>query len=189
MDATDALQEVSSRLLTDALTCILKRIHESDDVREFLDACSESFADFSAAGEQRLEWTEMHNEYIAIVEDILTSELQVLGCPEATLIDHVMHSDDPLTKTLLARLLAKTDYEQFCAMMQAESGAAAFARRWTDDDPNEYPAVEVEDDGEVLQDGEALEAVETLVAAMRVAEPEVAPPPDLQSLANPRRRW
>ena len=157
MTATDGLQDLSARLLTDAVAAILQRIRDADDVRELIDAYSASFSDYVPGGEHRLEWTRIHHEFCDIVEGHLKVELQVLGCSEEALLEHAMCTDDPVAERLLTRLLAKTDYELFCVMMNAESSPEAFARRWLDDDDDEYLEVEV-DYGNEEAESEADEA-------------------------------
>jgi len=183
-DATASLQEASARLLTDALTTVLKRLN---DMRDFVDLHSALFLSYTPGGEHMLEWTDIHNAYCMEVETILHMELQVLGLSEEALLDHASRAcEDPAAEQVLSRLLAKTDYEHFCAMMRAE----AFHEASDEDDAYEYVEVEaagdrfeqhrlasggvneyLEQNGEDDEDEGLLEALlEQAVATMRVTD-------------------
>ena len=169
------LQEVSARLLTDALTSVLKRLGE---VNSFIDAHAASFADYHADCEHRFEWADIHYEYCAMVEDALQMELLVLGCTEDALFEHAARAvDDPVADELLTRLCSKTDYLRFVEMMHEEH--CALPARYDDDDDDAYEYVEVEEDGEegAAAPGEAdeeeglLEALlEQSIAGLRIAD-------------------
>jgi len=167
---TTSLQEASARLLTDALSSVLKRLA---DVQDFIDDNSAWFASFSADGEHLLEWTSIHSEYCEIVERLLQVELQVLGCSEDALIEHAMRAvEDPVADELLTRLVAKTDYMRFVEMMHEEHVALP-----TRDDEEEYVEVEEfgqEEDaalGDEDEDEGLLEALlEHSASTMRIVE-------------------
>ena len=76
--------------------------------------------------------------------DLLDAAVHVVS-----LLEHALRAEDPLAESLLSRLLARTDYEQFCAMMHAEyrgtvRAALDYREHGDDDDEAEYAAVEVE---------------------------------------------
>lgn len=143
------LQEASARLLSAAMDKLLEHLQEADEVNDFVRERSIRFAQYCPGGEHELEWTEAHMDYCELVERAIHAELAVLGCTEDALLGHALHgysSDDPLADSWLHRLLARTDYEKFCAMMHAEHldtvRAAIEYREHGDEGDGEYAAVE-----------------------------------------------
>ena len=140
-DEISELQAASARLLTNSLTSVLKRLESS--CTQFVDEHCSAFGSFTEDGEHLVEWTHCHAAYCDIVEDTLVQELSVLGCSEDALLEHAVRAEgDPTADEVLRRLIAKTDYVRFCAMM----------RRKAYEGPTLY-----EDDGEfveVLEDEE-----------------------------------
>ena len=159
------LQAASCRLLTDALERVLQHVCDAEAVRSFVDANSATFMSYIPGGEHKLEWTSIHHEYCRLVEGALQTELQVLGCPEAALLDHAMQAD-PLADKLLTRLLAKTDYTHFCEMMRAEAVSCG--------DDGDFEAVDEAPHEEDAEDDEDLATLEH--AVLTRAMQEFSPP-------------
>lgn len=185
-----SLEQASVSLLDDALARVLERISDDGDVRDFVDHHSHRFVSYSPDGEHELEWTEMHVDYCNIVERVITDELSVIGCTEESLLDHIMHGGDPLADRRLSRLLAKTDFFYFCAMMHAYDYASRCLSSEADggdDEVGDYVHVDEEcadagahtlsgDDED--EDDEGLAQLERSVAttAVRDARNEASPP-------------
>jgi hypothetical protein len=165
------LQAASSRLLSGALERVLQRLDDAEDVRAFIDAHSFSFANYAGPdGEHMLEWMQLYHEYCEIVENAIQSELQVLGCSEEALLEHAVHSEDELGNELISRLLAKTEYLQFCAMLHAEA-CGVLAEAVAPDDGSEYEYEEVDEAGDAeLGEEEDDEGLEQAVAILQIQE-------------------
>lgn len=190
-----ALYDTSTCLLNDALSRVLERISDADEIRAFIESRAEYFQSYSPDCEHMLEWTEIHNDYCQLVEETVQLELSVLGCTEALLLEHIMVSNDVVADRRIARLLAKTDYEHFCAMMHGYDYALRCGAPG-DDEPCEFTRVSFEDDDEQHgqlsdeDDDEALEAVERSVATMSLRDQHViGQSPSPEAVAPPRRRW
>jgi len=119
-DEISELQAASARLLTNSLTSVLKRLESS--CTQFVDEHCSAFGSFTEDGEHLVEWTHCHAAYCDIVEDTLVQELSVLGCSEDALLEHAVRAEgDPTADEVLRRLIAKTDYVRFCAMMRRKA--------------------------------------------------------------------
>lgn len=165
-DGEADLQDASARLLADALTKMLGTLRDNAAVRAFVDAHSEMFFDYVPGGEFLLEWTDVHHGYVELVERAIVSELEVLGCSEDALLDHALNGGLHLQEDKrLGRLLAKIDFEAFCAMMHAN------AHGGMDDDDEEYAFVEDEDGVDEVEDDvedEGLDELQNALAHARI---------------------
>ena len=74
---------VRSRRLTpdnaQALTDIMEALYDADELDDYIDDHAAEFAAYSPDGEQRLEWTSIHNKYVSLVEQIIHEMLLQLG--------------------------------------------------------------------------------------------------------------
>ena len=177
------VQEASQQLLDDALARVLEQLRTAPAVRKFVQANCSWFADFYPGCEHMLEWTDIHSDYCTLAEGCISTELAVSGCSEDMLLDHAARVDQG-SDWLLARLLAITDYDHFCALMQAESQAPGIAGDADSADEANEDGVDAEasddgddgDDGDLVSEGEeaseGLEEMEQAMANARVAHIE-----------------
>ena len=114
----DPVPVENGEVLAEALRAILKAIERDDEVETLIETNSALFADYTPDGEQRLEWTEVHRRYFALVEAIIADELDDLECTaEEVQAFAKAHGADPKAERLLKRFMAMTDYHDFCALM------------------------------------------------------------------------
>ena len=153
-DDLETLQDSSARLLAEALDRVLERLGGASDVRKFVEAHRGWFETFEPGGEHLLEWTEIHRDYCEIAERAIADELAVSGCSEDALLDHAFeHGFDVAGDDLLAKLVARTDYEQFCAMMHGEACGVYDATRH-ESGVSRGAAADDDDDDDDVFDGE-----------------------------------
>ena len=130
MEISDERAEGDSLDGERALTRILDRIAAADDVAAFVEQHKASFSDYAPGEEHQLEWPSLHQHYCSLVEMAIETELERMGCSGDDLAQFAQNSGDDFgADKLLARLLAKSDYGSFCAMMQAESCVRAVVFR------------------------------------------------------------
>lgn len=115
---------VRSRRLTpdnaQALTDIMEALYDADELDDYIDDHAAEFAAYSPDGEQRLEWTSIHNKYVSLVEQIIHEMLLQLGATTTglyTLLSEVAGGDERAS-AFLERLLGLGDYAKFCAGMR-----------------------------------------------------------------------
>ena len=93
--------------------------HELDKLID--DYCA-AFADYLPNGEQRLEWTNLHNRYVALVEDGVAEALEDMECSAEELAEYArsFHTDGSNAEAdrLLTKFLAMGEYSSFCAVMK-----------------------------------------------------------------------
>ena len=108
-------------VLAAALREVLKSIARIDGLDRLIDGKASDFSDYSPDAEQRLEWTAVFEEYVALVEGGISEALEDLECTERQLFDYARnwHAESPQAGKLLNRLLAFSDYPAFCQMMKA----------------------------------------------------------------------
>ena len=168
------LHDAAYSLLDDALARVLERISDDSAIRMFVEGHCYRFAAYSPDAEHELEWTDIHVDYCSLVERVMQDELSVIGCTEESLLDHLMRGD-PLADRRLSRLLAKTDFFYFCAMMQAYDYASRCLTNADDGDEDEvgdYILDEQADAADELSDGddEGLEQLERCIATTAVRD-------------------
>ena len=178
------LYNSSEKLLREALSRMVSRLNEDDEVRNFIAAHAAWFSSYIPGGECMLEWTDIHHDYVRIAEECFIVELQCLGCSEKAMLDLAQREgEDPDADELLTRLLAMTDFDTFCAMMFAASRQPPSAEEEDDDLLDELPddAEETHLDGndDDDDDDEGLAACERRVGLAQVERLE-------QALANIR---
>ena len=94
-----------------------------DDLDAFIDAHCGKFASWSGTdGEQQLEWTTLHAEYVVVVEAAIAEALRELSCKEEDVFAYAeLHGGDASVDKAMTRLLALAEYSKFCKMMHAHS--------------------------------------------------------------------
>ena len=134
MEASNAIMEsfgspVSSvrggDVLAEALKLVLKSIARTEALDAFVDANASVFATYAPDGEQTLEWTELHQQYVRIVEGGIAEALDELECSAEELFEYASafiptEKHDKADK-LLCKLLAMNDYACFCDLMVSAS--------------------------------------------------------------------
>ena len=115
-----AVEVGGGEVLERALRSVLACIGRLDTLDELIDARAAEFEGWSAADEQRLEWTQTFGEYVALVEAGVAEALDELECSSDELYDYARcyHVESAPARRLLDKLLAMADYRQFCAMMR-----------------------------------------------------------------------
>lgn len=104
-----------------ALHDIMEALYDFDDLDEYIDEQKGSFWNYEKEGEQKLEWTSVHLQYVAMVEQCIHEHLQTLGTtPDGlyALLGDVAGSDERASN-FLDRLLGMGDYDHFCKCMKA----------------------------------------------------------------------
>ena len=122
------VRDMATGFLQVALQGILQEIDRAWQIQRFVDDKAAAFADYSPSGEQLLEWTAVHEEYCALVEQHIGAALTELSCDAATVFEYAAdYGGDPRADKLLSRLLAMSDYAHFAVMMResAEAGPSA----------------------------------------------------------------
>ena len=59
------------------LSYLMEALYDFDALDDFIDENAASFVDYEEEGEQRLEWTTIHNRYVALVEGHIADQLEV----------------------------------------------------------------------------------------------------------------
>ena len=112
------VREMATGFLAGALSRLLQAMEHIYELQEWVDANSAAFADYHRGCEHSLRWTELHTEYVRRVDAGVAAELGQLQCTPELVFDYAKaYGGDPRTDKLLAKLLAMSDYEDFCAMM------------------------------------------------------------------------
>ena len=93
------------------------------ELHSWVDANSSAFVDYRGPdSEHLLEWTTLHQEYTAMVEEGIKTALQELSCSAEMVFEYAERcGGDPRTDKLLAKLLAMGEYRHFCEMMHRVS--------------------------------------------------------------------
>lgn len=114
--------EMATQFLAAALAAMLSAIDKRREIQIFVDDNSAAFVDYRPGGEHLLEWTDIHREYSALVEDTISSTLSELSCDAQQVFEYAARvGGDPRADKLLSRLLALSDYSTFCQMMRIAS--------------------------------------------------------------------
>lgn len=124
--AADFLGEDSAvhggEVLAQALRVVMKAISRMEELDEFIDGNAASFAEYHGPdGEQRLEWTQLHCQYVGLVEAAVREALEDLDCTDVELFEYArkFHDDGQHAEAdrLTWKLLAMSDYSGFCRVM------------------------------------------------------------------------
>lgn len=111
-----------SEVLAEALRLVLRSIARMDELDKLIDDYCAAFADYLPNGEQRLEWTNLHNRYVALVEDGVAEALEDMECSAEELAEYArsFHTDGSNAEAdrLLTKFLAMGEYSSFCAVMK-----------------------------------------------------------------------
>ena len=62
-------------VLAEALKAVLRSLEYIDELDELIDGNSAAFAEYTPDGEQHLEWTELFQQYVALVEQGISTEV------------------------------------------------------------------------------------------------------------------
>lgn len=118
------LKPGAAEVLSAALRQLVNAVEDAvDDLDAFIDAHSIKFASWSGTdGEQQLEWTTLHAEYVVVVEAAIAEALRELSCSEEDVFAYAaLHGGDASVDKAMTRLLALAEYSKFCKMMHAHS--------------------------------------------------------------------
>lgn len=112
----------------EVLAAALRALHltiknDLDDLEEFVEEHCAAFAPWTPEGEQSLEWTALHQQYVAMVEAGVEATLAELSCRSEDVFAYAQqHGGDPRADKVLSRLLALSEYDHFCDMMRRAHG-------------------------------------------------------------------
>ena len=117
------VMEMATSFLSVALARVLQQLGCMHELHSWTEANSAAFVDYRGPdSEHLLEWTALHQEYTAMVDEGITAALQELSCSADMVFEYAERcGGDPRTDKLLAKLLAMGDYGHFCAMMHRVS--------------------------------------------------------------------
>lgn len=117
-------------VLEAALRRILRELEDMEALDEMIEAHCKSFEEWTPKGEQRLEWTALHREFVALVEAGIASALEQMQCSAEDVFGYAQKygggasaaADGQLwplkVDRLLSKLMATSDYSVFCEMMR-----------------------------------------------------------------------
>lgn len=109
-----------SSVLEAALKAVIDAIedHDDPDLDDLVDGNCAAFAGYD--GEAELDWTPMHERYVELLEELVTSTLVALDCsPEDVFAYAQAYSpSDERSQKLVQKLLAMADFDGFCVMMR-----------------------------------------------------------------------
>jgi hypothetical protein len=110
---------LGSEVLTAALRSILGAIEAEDEIDDLIDGHCEAFAEYEEGGEQALEWTELHQRYVSLVDAAIREHLDELECTDEEVFEYACNygAADEATARLLSKFTALSDYARFCTMM------------------------------------------------------------------------
>ena len=112
----------------EVLAAALRALHltiknDVDDLEDFVEDHCAGFAHWTREGEQSLEWTTLHQQYVAMVEVGVEQTLAELSCRSEDVFAYAQqHGGDPRADKVLSRLLALSEYNHFCDMMRRAHG-------------------------------------------------------------------
>ena len=117
---------VEAKTLTEQQAAALKDIdaalRDYSALGWFIECHCRDFREWQREGEQKLEWHELHGEYVRLVENKVEQQLSYLGATGddlyALLEEVVAGGGDRRAESFLKKLLAMGDYEHFADMMR-----------------------------------------------------------------------
>ena len=114
-----AVDTMATEFLATSLRLLLVSLERMWELNAWVDDHCPSFAGYEREGEQMLEWTIMHTEYVGMVEAGIRETLSELNCSAEMIFAYAeRYGGDPKADKLLARLLALSDYHAFAEMMR-----------------------------------------------------------------------
>ena len=107
-----------------ALRRILEAVNTFVALDDLVSKHAASFADYAPGGEQRLEWTTVHNQFVELVEARISFELDQLHATNQDLFAllSALTGQDEHADAFMARLLSLNDYAFFCEQMRLGGG-------------------------------------------------------------------
>ena len=111
--------------VAEALHTIMEALFVYDELDTYINENAAAFSSYSPEGEQRLEWTSMHGQYVALVESRVHGKLRDLEVNEEDLYQLLgaVQGADSRADAFLARLITMGDYGYFCSQMALGGGA------------------------------------------------------------------
>lgn len=132
VDAIMAARSLDDLMKTEdaeALRSILAALHEFPELDGFIANFCAEFRTWCPEAEQPLRWTQMHKDFVSLVEQRIEQHLQAHGATSADL--HALLAEttggDARADRFLAIVLGLEDYGQFCGLMQAHAASLAVA--------------------------------------------------------------
>ena len=110
-----------------ALRSVLRELADDDLLEDFLDGNCLAFKGYVAGGEQQLEWTQLHKQYITSMEARIA---QLASASELISSDRLFSllagvvGKDERAGAFIVRLLSMADYAHFCSMMASRAAEA-----------------------------------------------------------------
>ena len=114
-----AVDTMATEFLATSLRLLLVSVERMWELNAWVDDHCASFEGYQREGEQLLEWTVLHAEYVGMVEAGIQDTLAGLQCSAEMIFAYAeRYGGDPKADKLLARLLALSDYHAFAEMMR-----------------------------------------------------------------------
>ena len=113
------LKPGAAEVLAAALRQLVNAVEDVvDELDDFISGSCGKFASWRGMdGEQELEWTTLHQEYVVVVEGAIASTLKELECKAEDVFTYAqVHGGDQVDKAM-TRLLALAEHKHFCEMM------------------------------------------------------------------------
>ena len=124
LDAAAVDAAVERKTLTPEQAAALRDIDEAlrefSQLGVFIETHSREFREWGKDGEQRLEWSTLHAEYCRLVEGKVEMRLKLIGATGDDLYRLLadVQGNDKRADSFLKKLLAMSDYLDFCEMMR-----------------------------------------------------------------------
>ena len=104
----------------ETLRTIQLALHDYDELGWFIERNCREFREYDSNGEQRLEWSTLHQEYTRLVERRIEQQLSYIGADGDDLYELLedVVGADARADSFLNKLLSMSDYATFCDMMR-----------------------------------------------------------------------
>ena len=101
------------------LRAVLHALYDDDELDDFLDDHCAEFERYTMDGEQQLEWSAVHSQYVELMEARIEAALRLHGANSEQLYALLrdVGNDDARVNSFISRVLNMGDYSHFCATM------------------------------------------------------------------------
>ena len=107
----------------------VQALYDCDELDDYIDKHAPDFTDYSEEGEQRVEWTRIHEGFVARIEARVAQTLEQLGSSAANLSLVLQRTTmekeeaDPRANSFVRLLLCVSEYRTFATCMR-DGGSA-----------------------------------------------------------------